>query len=191
MNTLVVTEAILVAAAVYAAIVSHRHNKAILIASVIIGSAALLGFLKYSQLLPLPELHRLFTVISSTVALPLLAVAVIWPTNSVSRSIRYASIFTFIAAFLGVILVTVAEIDSWRTACSLISVLSIVIISIARQQWIVLLAGLLLLFALIALTKKIAFAGLLPGDLMHLSLAAGLLVVSLSFRESNQASSSQ
>lgn len=183
MNSLVITEALLVGAAVFVAVISRRSNKALLIASVIIGIAALLGFLKFSNLLPLPELHQLFAVFGSSVALPLLAVAVIWPENSVSKTIRYASIFTFIAAFLAVILVTVSEIELWRTVCAVISVLSIVIVSIKRQQWTILAAGLLLLFALFALTQKITLAGLLPADLMHLGLATGIIVLSLNFKK--------
>jgi len=186
MNSLVITEAVLLIAAFTVAWQTAKKFKALGLASVLIGLAALLGLLKYSKILPLPELHQLMAVLSSTVALPLLAITVTWPEGRISRSIRYMAIFSFIAAFLGVMLVTLGGYEHWRTVCALCAVLTIIGVSVFRKQWMLLAAGLFLLFGLITLTKKLNFAGLLAADWMHLFLAVVLVLLGMHFRKSKK-----
>ncbi len=187
-NSLVLTEAVLAIASIAVALRSLKISKALSMACILIGVAALFGLLRYSEILVLPELHQLMAVLSSCVALPLLSVVVIWPESSVSQSIRYMTIFSFIAAFLAVILVSINEIEIWRNVCAGISALLILIFGLMRKEWLNTLAGVFLLVALIILFKKISILELLPADSMHLILASVLVI--LGFQVSNQKSKS-
>ncbi len=179
-NSLVLSEAVLVAVSIAVAFSSTKKSKALSMACILIASAALLGLLRYSGVLILPELHQLFAALGSCVALPLIAVNVIWPDSSVSRNVRYMVIFSFITAFLSVILVTINEFELWRNVCAGLSTLLILFTGFVRKEWLNFLAGILLLLALIILIKKINILILLPADSMHLLLAATLLIVNFS-----------
>lgn len=183
-NSLVLTEAVLLVISIAVAWCSLKKSKALFMACILIGVAALLGLLRYSEVLALPELHKLFSSLSSCVALPLLAVVVIWPESSVSKSLRYMTIFSFIAAFLSVIIVTINEVEMWRNICAGLSALLILVFGLIRKEWLNAVAGLFLLVALIIIFKNISILGLLPADSMHLILA-GVLAI-LCFQVSNQ-----
>ncbi|MBT8141146.1 MAG: hypothetical protein HKN88_09855 [Gammaproteobacteria bacterium] len=183
MNSLVVTEGILLSICLYGFWVSDRTQKALLMVLVLIGLAALLGLLKFSGILPLPELHALLAMLSSCVALPLLAVTMVWPTGPVSKTLRYMSIFSFIMAFIGVMLVTIGEFTLWRTICALISALVILLAGLWRKQWLVFIAGVLLVVALAVLGAQKNVLGLLAVDWMHLLLSVSLVVLVLHFKQ--------
>lgn len=176
-NSLVFTEAVLLTVSVAIAWSSSKNSKALSMACVLIAVAALLGLLRYSGILVLPDLHQLFAALSSCVALPLLAVVVIWPQSSVSQSGRYMTIFSFVAAFLAVILVTINEVELWRNVTAGLSALLILAFGTLRKEWINALAGLFLLIALIMISKKISILELLPVDSMHLLLASSLVLL--------------
>jgi hypothetical protein len=72
----------------------------------------------------------------------------------------------------------VAQLKVWTAACALLSTFGILMISIKHREMITALGALLLLLALSAFAAKIHIPPLLPGDLLHIGMALGLLALS-------------
>lgn len=151
------------------------------IAAGTLGAAAVLGVLRFSGLYPIPQWHQFVSMLGACAAFPLLAVAVLWPDAAVARQLKFASIFFIILAVLGVVAVGVAQ---KRVVVDALTVLSVVtmLISLGRgKRWstavttTLMLAG-LLLFA----TKATVIPALVPGDLLHIGMAIGLLGLGMS-----------
>ena len=120
-------------------------------------------------------------MLGACAAFPLLAVAVLWPDAAATRQLKFASIFFIGMAVLGVLAVGVAQKRVLVDALTVISVVAM-LISLARGgRWptalttALMLAG-LLLFA----TKATVVPGLVPGDLLHIGMAIGLLGLGMS-----------
>jgi len=151
------------------------------IAAGTLGIAAVLGVLRFSGLYPIPQWHQFVSMLGACAAFPLLAVAVLWPDAAVARQLKFAAIFFIILAVIGVLTVGVAQKRVVVDALTVISVVAMVI-SLARNgRWptaittTLMLAGLLLFAA-----KATVVPALVPGDLLHIGMAIGLLGLGLS-----------
>ena len=151
------------------------------IAAGTLGIAAVLGVLRFSDLYPIPQWHQFVSLLGACAAFPLLAVAVLWPDAAVARQSKFAAIFFIILAVLGVVAVGVAQKRVVVDALTAISVVAM-LISLARGgRWptaittALMLAGLLLFAA-----KATVVPALVPGDLLHIGMAIGLLGLGLS-----------
>ena len=146
------------------------------IAAGTLGIAAVLGVLRFSGLYPIPQWHQFVSMLGACAAFPLLAVAVLWPDAAVARQLKFAAIFFIILAVIGVLAVGVAQKRVVVDALTVISVVAMMI-SLARGgRWptalttALMLAGLLLFAA-----KATVVPALVPGDLLHIGMAIGLL----------------
>jgi hypothetical protein len=151
------------------------------IAAGTLGIAAVLGVLRFSGLYPIPQWHQFVSMLGACAAFPLLAVAVLWPDAAVARQLKFAAIFFIILAVIGVLAVGVAQKRVVVDALTVISVVAMMI-SLARGgRWptaistTLMLAGLLLFAA-----KATVVPALVPGDLLHIGMAIGLLGLGVS-----------
>ena len=151
------------------------------IAAGTLGIAAVLGVLRFSGLYPIAQWHQFVSMLGACAAFPLLAVAVLWPDAAVARQLKFASIFFIILAVVGVLAVGVAQKRVVVDALTVISVVAMMI-SLARGgRWptalttALMLAGLLLFAA-----KATVVPALVPGDLLHIGMAIGLLGLGMS-----------
>ena len=149
---------------------------------VVLGSAAVLGTLRFSGLLPLPALHQFASMLGAGVGLPLLAIAVSQPTSAVATQRRYAWIFAVLAAVLCTVLVMVVQFKAWAAACALVSTLTVVGYGLSHRQGLSTAAGLVILLALGAFAAKLQLGVLQPGDFLHMGLALGLLLLARALR---------
>ena len=151
---------------------------ALRLACALFAAAALLGVLRFSGVYPLPTWHQFASMLGAMAAFPLLAVAVVWPDSLVTRSTRFAWIFMCVMAVLGVLIVGAGQ---KRVVADGLAVLSVVAITVALARaglWRGALAGGLMLAALLLFAAKVSVAGVLvPGDLLHIGMALGLLGV--------------
>jgi hypothetical protein len=112
-------------------------------------------------------------------AFPLLAVVVLWPDSLAARNTRFAWIVLCITAVIGVIVVGVGQKRIYSDALALLSLLAVCITLVRTRQWLGALGGILMLAALVLFALKISAGSLLvPGDLLHIGMAAGLLLLS-------------
>jgi len=146
------------------------------IAAGTLGLAAVLGVLRFSGLYPIPQWHQFASMLGACAAFPLLAVAVLWSDSAVARQPKFAALFFIGMAVVGVLAVGVAQKRVLVDALTVISVVAMVI-SLARGgRWpttlttVLMLAGMLLFAA-----KASVVPALVPGDLLHIGTAIGLL----------------
>jgi len=177
MNWPALFDGILALVALGLACISAPNMPALRMACVILGAAAVLGTLRFSNLLPLPGLHQFVSMLGAAVGLPLLAIAVSQPSSMVATQRRYSWIFAVLAAVLSTVLVMVVQFKAWAPLCALLSALMIVVVGIQRRRRLSTAAGLLILLALGAFAAKVSFAIFKPGDLLHIGLSLGLLVL--------------
>jgi lysylphosphatidylglycerol synthetase-like protein (DUF2156 family) len=177
MNWQALFDGILAAVAFGVVVLTAQSKPSLRMACTILGSAAALGTLRFSGLLPLPALHQFVSMLGAGVGLPLLGIAVSQPTSAVATQRRYAWIFAVVAAVICTVLVMVAQLKAWAAVCAVLSALTIVSAGISRRQGKTTAAGLLILLALGAFAAKFQFGALQPGDFLHIGLALGLLLL--------------
>lgn len=151
------------------------------IAAGTLGAAAVLGFLRFSGLYPIPQWHQFVSMLGACAAFPLLAVAVLWPDAAVARQLKFAAIFFIIMAVIGVLAVGVAQKRVVVDALTVISVVAMVI-SLARGgRWPTAISTALMLAGLLLFAAKADIVpALVPGDLLHIGMAIGLLGLGVS-----------
>lgn len=154
-----------------------RSFPAVRLGCLILGSAAVLGALKFSALLPLPSLHQFMSMLGAGVGLPLLAVSVVMPESAVARQRRFAWILGIVLAVACVLISLVAQIKVWPSVCALLAATATLIAATTRKDWLGATAGLCWLLALAAFAGKVETANLRPGEFLHVGLAAGLLLL--------------
>lgn len=139
---------------------------------------ALLGFLRFSDLYPMPQWHLLFTILGGSAALPLLAVCMRWPASSVARQRHFALLFLGVAVLLGLLIAGLGKLRIYDQAVGLLSLLAMLWV-FARQGQRVACAGVVVMLAGSALfvLRVSVPPWLLPGDWLHLGMAAGLLLI--------------
>jgi hypothetical protein len=139
---------------------------------------ALLGVLRFSGLYPLESWHILATLLGGSAALPLLAVCVLMPDSAVARRRQFTLIFLGGTMLLGLLIAGLGKLRLYDQALGLASMI--------LMLWALLKAGdkrraagpaLMLVGSLAFVAKVAAPPWLLPGDWLHLGMAAGLLLV--------------
>jgi len=149
---------------------------ALRLACTLFAAAAVLGVLRFSGVYPLVGWHQFASMLGAMAALPLLAVCVLWPNSLVTRSTRFAWIFMGVMAVLGVIIVGAGQKRVVADALAVLSVVAMLVTLARAGLWrgtlcaAVLLAGLLLFAAKVSVGEV-----LVPGDLLHIGMALGLL----------------
>ncbi len=151
------------------------------IAAGTLGAAAVLGALRFSGFYPIPQWHQFVSMLGACAAFPLLAVAVLWPNAAVARQLKFAAIFFIILAVLGVLAVGVAQKRVLVDALTVISVVAMVV-SLARGgRWTTAITTALMLAGLLLFATKVTIVpALVPGDLLHIGMAIGVLGLGLS-----------
>jgi hypothetical protein len=151
------------------------------IATATLGIAAVLGVLRFSGLYPIPQWHQFVSMLGACAALPLLAVSVLWPNAAVARQLKFAAIFFIGMAALGLLAVGVAQKRVVVDALTVISVVAM-LFSLARGgRWPTALTTALMLAGLLLFAAKAAVVpALVPGDLLHIGMAIGLLGLGMS-----------
>lgn len=178
MNSLAITDGLLLIVTAYLALQRHLPI-ALRLACGVFGVAALLGVLRFSGVYPLPSWHQFASILGAASAFPLLAVVVLWPDSLAARNTRFAWIVLCITAVIGVIVVGVGQKRIYSDTLALLSLLAVCFTLIRARQWLGALGGLLMLAALVLFALKISAGSLLvPGDLLHIGMAAGLLLMS-------------
>lgn len=144
----------------------------------VIGLAAALGVLKFSELAPMPGMHLFFSQLSSVAALPLLAVATLSPRALVSSTAKFAWIFFVITATVGLIMTAGLGLKLYGPVLAAGSVLAMVV-GLARQgHWRQSSGALIMLTGMVLFVAKVGVLDpLVPGDFLHLGLALGLMLL--------------
>jgi hypothetical protein len=149
---------------------------ALRLACALFATAAVLGVLRFSGLYPIPSWHQFASMLGAVAAFPLLAVAIVWPDALVTRSTRFAWIFMCVMAVLGVIVVSAGQKRVVADALALVSAVAILITLLRHRQWRGALASALMLLGLALFARKVGVGDVLvPGDLLHIGMALGLL----------------
>ena len=149
---------------------------ALRLACALFATASVLGVLRFSGVYPIPSWHQFASMLGAVAAFPLLAVAIVWPDALVTRNTRFAWIFMCVMAVVGVIVVGAGQKRVLADALALLSVLAIVLTLLRQRQWRGALASAVMLLGLALFARKVGAGELLvPGDLLHIGMAIGLL----------------
>lgn len=178
MNSLAVTDCLLFVSAACLAWMRHS-TMGTRLAYGVIAVAALLGTLKFSGLYPLEAWHRLFSIFAASAALPLLAMAVIWPRSAVATDRQLALIFLGAASLLGLAIAGLGDLRIYDRALGTISLLAMLAWTVKQGQW-QRSAGLVLMLvgSVLYVTEVELLAWLSPGDYLHLGMTVGILMLS-------------
>jgi len=142
----------------------------------LLAAAAVLGVLRFSGVYPLIGWHQFASMLGAMAALPLLAVSVMWPGSLVARNTRFAWIFMGVMAVLGVVIVGAGQKRVVADALAVLSVVAMVVTLARAGIWRGALAAGLLLAGLLLFAAKVSVGDMLvPGDLLHIGMALGLL----------------
>ena len=95
---------------------------------------ALLGFLRFSGIYPLETWHPLFTLMSASAALPLLAICVVGPQSIVATRRQFAIIFLGVAMLLGLLIAGLGKFRIYDQALGLGSMLFILVTLLKSGQ---------------------------------------------------------
>ena len=175
MNNLAISDSFLFLVATYFALQS-KIPIAFRLGAAVLGAAAILGVLRFSELLPLPQLHSFFSALGASSAFLLIGVSVIWPARLVSVKAKYASILLIVSAALGLIMVTGFGFVIFGKLIALLSVLLIVVSALRNRRIYSLFGALALASGFILFVMKYSVPGYLqPGDFLHIFTAIGLL----------------
>lgn len=177
MNLQALFDGLLAVTAFYIAWQAARSAPALRLSGVLLGTAAALGALRFSGLLPLPPLHQYVSMLGAGVGLPLLAIAVTQNTSAVATQRRFAWIFAVMAAVVCTLVVMVAQLKWWAPACAVVSALAIVTYGARHRQMAVAATGVLLLATLATFAARVQVGALQPGDLLHIGMALTLLAL--------------
>jgi hypothetical protein len=177
MNLQALFDGLLAATAFYTALGPARSAPALRLGCLLLGSAAVLGTLRFSGVLALPQLHQYFSMLGAGVGLPMLAIALTQPGSAVASQRRYAWIFAVIAAVVCTLVVMVVQWKLWTSLCAIVAALSILGYGAVHKQLLTASVGLLMLVTLIAFAAKAQAGGLLPGDILHIGLTATLVLI--------------
>ena len=178
MNSLAISDALLATTAFWVALGPARALPGMRFGCVLIGAAALAGSLRYSGLYPLPPLHEFLSMLGAVSALPLLAIAVAWPTSAVAATRGFAWVFFAGSAALGVLVVSVGGLRVGADIVAVLSVLTLLVASLRRKEWLGVGAAVCLALAFAAFLARLQIPDLLqPGDFLHVGMAAALLLL--------------
>ena len=170
-------DGLLALAAFWVVLGPARQLPALRLGCLLLGSAAVLGTLRFSGLLPLPQLHQFVSLLGAGVGLPLLALALLAPAGAVASQRRYTWIFAVIAAVFCVLLGVVAGLKLWGSVCAFASALAIAAVAARRQDRLALGAGVCMVLAFAAFAAQLSAGPLRPGEFLHIGLALAMLLL--------------
>lgn len=182
MNLAALFDGLLALACLALVLQSTSSRPAMRLGATVLGIASLLGTLRFSGLMPLPQWHQFFSMLGAAVALPLLAIASVAPVSGVASRTRYAWIFAVIASVFAVLLVVMASLKLWASVCALAAAIGLLGMSLKAKNKHGIAAGATMLFALLAFALKAEWLGLRPGDWLHIGLAASMVCLWLQGR---------
>ena len=177
MNLQALFDGLLAVTAFYIACGLTGTRPALRLGCFLLGSAAVLGTLRFSGVLPLPQLHQYFSMLGAGVGLPLLAIAATQPTSAVASQRRFAWIFAVIAAVVCTLLIYVVQFKLWTSICAIAAALALLAHGAMRKELLLATAGLLMLLTLLAFAAKVQAGSMQPGDILHMGLALTLALL--------------
>jgi hypothetical protein len=137
-----------------------------------------LGVLRFSGLLPLPQLHSFFSALGASSAFVLISASVMWPTRIVSTKVKYASILLIISAALGLIMVTGFGFVIFGQLMAFLSVLLLAVSSIINKRTDCFFGSLTFAVGFLLFVMKYDIPGYLqPGDFLHIFTTIGLIIL--------------
>ena len=146
-------------------------------------AAALFGVLRFTGLHTHPFPYQWLTLIVGTAAFPALAFAVARPGSQVTRRPLAALALLCALGVVGVLVVRGLGIRPYVDACALLSVAAVFLAARQRSDRIAGAGALAMFIGLMCFAAKFPAAGpLAPGDLLHLGLAAGWILIGRSHR---------
>jgi len=141
-------------------------------------AAAFFGVLRFTGLHTHPFPHQWLTLIVGTAAFPALAVAVARPGSRVTREPLHALALLCGLGVVGVLVVRGLEVRAYVDACALLSVAVLFLVMRSRNDRLGGGAALAMLVGLMCFAAKFPASGpLAPGDLLHLGLATGWILL--------------
>ena len=144
-------------------------------------AAAFFGVLRFTGLHTHPFPHQWLTLIVGTAAFPALAVAVARPGSRVTREPLHALALLCGLGVVGVLVVRGLEVRAYVDACALLSVAALFLVMRSRNDRLGGGAALAMLVGLMCFAAKFPASGpLAPGDLLHLGLATGWVLIARS-----------
>lgn len=174
MSSLALTDALLV---VSGAFLLRRAsvNVGVRLATAVLMSAAVLGVLRFSGWWPLPGPHQFMVNLSSAAGLPLLTVALLQSESAIAKTRQAAWVFFMALAGVGLVVSTALGIKLYAQAMAVLSVLALIVGMARQRNWQASAAGVCMLVGMVLFVGKLSMPGVLvPGDFLHLGLAAGL-----------------
>lgn len=189
--SLALTDGLLVAVCVLVNVQRHLPI-AVRLSCVLLGLAAFLGVLRFSNIYPLVPSHQFFSLLGAVSALPLLCFASLSPNGLVARSKRFAWIVLCLTAIIGIMVSGLAQKRLYADATAVISVLIILVYQLRHKDWIAALGALTILIGLFLFASKLTIiAWLLPADYLHLGMSLGLALLARSAVWNTQVSAHQ
>ena len=176
MNTLAMTDAILMLVALRLAW-AGRERALVLLGATLLMLAALLGVLRFSGLLPLPQWHQFFSMLGAGVSLPALAASLLWTAGSVNTQRGIGWIFAIALAVFCVLTGVVAQIKLVPQVLGFVAVLLMLVLAIRHRLLDVGLGAGSMLLGFVLFMGKVQVIGLQSGDFLHIFMAAGLLLL--------------
>lgn len=174
MNLQALFDGVLAVVALWLALGPGRRWPAAKLGGLAVAAAAVMGTLRFSGLLPLPQLHQTLSMLAAAAGLPLLAVSVVWRDAAVARETRYAVIFGGVAAVVCLLVAVVIGWAPWTSLCAGVAVLAMLMAALRRGQWLMVAAALCLAAAFAAFAARLQIGPLKPGDALHIGMALGL-----------------
>ena len=177
MNSLAITDALLFCCATWLTFQTNIKLSSRL-ACGLIAIPALLGALRFSGIYPLERWHQLFSILSASAALPLLALSAAWPSSVVAQQKRFTLIFLGGATLLGLLISGIGKLRIYDQALALISMFVLLKVFVTKRDYTGVAGCICMLTGSLLFVSKMHLEGLLlPGDLLHLGMAIGLILV--------------
>lgn len=150
-------------------------------AAMCFAAAAFFGVLRFTGLHTHPFPHQLLSLIVGTAAFPALALALARPGARVTREPLPTLALLCALGVLGVLMVRALGVRAYTDACALLSVVAIFLAMRQRSDRVGGAGALAMFVGLLCFAAKFPAGGpLVPGDLLHLGLAAGWLLLARS-----------
>jgi hypothetical protein len=177
LNSLAITDAALCLVSIWLASQSTL-SVGYRMAFTLLALPALLGFLRFSGIYPLETWHPLFTLLSASAALPLLAICVVLPNSVVASRKQFAMIFLGIAMLLGLLISGLGKIRIYDQTLGLLSMLVMLVGLVKQSDFKRSLGAVLMLTGSVLFVLKVGIPQwVLPGDWLHIGMALGLILI--------------
>lgn len=177
MNQAALFDGLLALTALWLATNTRKKFPSVFLGSMLLGSAATLGALRFSGLLPLPQLHQYLSLLGAGAGLPLLGITIAMPQSSVARQARYAWILACAVCVIATVLVIVLQFKLWSSITALAAALAILVTGARWRQPVPAVSGLCMLATLLLFAARTPVPLLVPGDVLHIGLTVSLMLI--------------